>query len=103
LLAGIGFAAVRTGILQPAHVQGLAEFVLNFALPAVLLSALSQQDLTTSFNPSYVAAYGIGSLVAFFFAFLAVRFTMGKPLDRAAVGALGASASNTGFIGFPVA
>src|SRR5690606_20058819 len=32
-----------------------------------------------------------------------IRFAMGKPFDRAAVGALGASASNTGFIGFPVA
>ena len=103
ILIGVGFAAVRSSLINEAHVQGLGAFVLNFALPAVLVSAMVRQDLTATFNVSYVAAYGASSLVAFFLLFAVLRGAMGRPLDRAAMGALGGAMSNTGFIGFPVA
>jgi len=103
ILIGVGFIAVRSGLINEAHVQGLGAFVLNFALPAVLVSAMVRQDLTATFNVSYVAAYGLSSLVAFFLLFAVLRGLMRRPLDRAAMGALGGAMSNTGFIGFPVA
>jgi len=103
ILIGVGFVAVRSGLSNGAHVQGLGAFVLNFALPAVLVSAMVRQDLASTFNVSYVAAYGLASLVAFLMLFAVLRGAMRRPLDQAAMGALGGAMSNTGFIGFPVA
>lgn len=102
-LIGLGFVAVRLGGTSEAHIEGLSRFVLHFALPAVVLGALARQDLSQSFQPAYVAAYGAGSLVAFLGVFAVLRLAMARPLAPSAMGALGASASNTGFIGFPVA
>jgi len=103
LVVLLGLAAVRLGGIPDAHVDGLAGFVINLALPAVVFSALAGQDLRDSFDLAYVAAYAAGSMVAFLAAFAALRRLRGRPLAVSAMGALGASASNTGFIGFPVA
>lgn len=102
LLIGLGLLAVRLALLTPAHIEGIAAFVLNFALPAVLLSALARQDFSDVFNVSYLIAYGGGSLVAFCIVLATLRLGLKRPLDKAAMGALGGSMSNSGFIGFPV-
>lgn len=103
LLMGVGFLAVRSGSASQQQVQALSQFVLNFALPALILNALLRQDLRQTLNWSYVAAYGLGSLVAFAAVFGLSRMVLRRPLDGAAIAALGASASNSGFVGFPVA
>ncbi|MCB1429587.1 MAG: AEC family transporter, partial [Nitratireductor sp.] len=103
LLVGIGYLAVRIGMAGTAQIEGLGMFVLNFALPALILNALSRQDLGQTFNGRYILAYAAGSLAAFFAVFILQSRVFGKPLSQAAIGGLGGSASNTGFIGFPVA
>jgi malonate transporter len=102
LLIGLGLFAVKMKMITPEHIEGLAAFVLNFALPAVLLSALARQDISKSFNLGYVLAYGAGSLVTFFIAMAVLRLWLRRPMDRATMGAFGASMSNSGFIAFPV-
>ena len=102
LLIGLGLFAVKMKMITPGHIEGLAAFVLNFALPAVLLSALARQDISKSFNLGYVLAYGAGSLVTFFIAMAVLRLWLRRPMDRATMGAFGASMSNSGFIAFPV-
>jgi len=103
MLIGLGYGAVRSGLANGNQVDGLGMFVLNFALPALILDALSRQDLSQTFNPFYVAAYAAGSLVAFLGVLAALRLVVRRPLTEAAIGGLGASASNSGFIGFPLA
>lgn len=103
LLIAAGFLSVRAGLATPAQIDGLAMFVLNFALPALILNALLRQDLRQTFNASYILAYAGGSLVAFIAVLAALRLALARPLARAAIGGLGGAASNTGFIGFPVA
>lgn len=103
ILVAIGFAAVRLGWVPPEHVRALGFFVLHFALPALVLHALMAQDLRQTFNWSYVGAYGIGSLLAFAAVLLLFRALLRRPLAHAAIAALGGSASNSGFIGFPLA
>lgn len=103
LIIGLGLAAVRSGAAKDVHIEGLAAFVLNFALPAVMLTTLAGQDMRESFNLGYLVAYGGGSLAAFAATFAILRFAMGRPLTRAGLGALGGTTSNTGFIGYPVA
>jgi predicted permease len=102
LLIGLGAISARSGLVQEKQVEGLAAFVLNFALPALVLGALAGQDIGRTFDWRYVAAYAGGSLVAFFTAFLILRFGLKRPLSAAAIGGMGGATSNTGFIGFPV-
>ena len=103
LLIGLGAFSVRAGWFPEKQAQGLAAFVLNYALPALVLGALAGQDLEKTFDWRYVAAYGCGSLAAFLAAFAGIRFLLARPLTAAALGGLGGATSNTGFIGFPVA
>lgn len=103
LLMAVGFVAVRTRFIAEAQVQALGVFVLNFALPALILNALLRQDLRQTLNWSYIAAYALGSLAAFGIAFAVARVVLRRPLDASAIAALGASAANSGFVGFPVA
>jgi malonate transporter len=102
-LIGLGFAAVRTGYASAPQIAGLAGFVVNFALPAVIFSTFTGQHLGETLNVGYLAAYAGGSVAAFVIVFLVMRHAMGRPLTVAAIGALGGTGSNTGFIGFPVA
>lgn len=103
LLIALGFVAVRTGVVKADFIQGLGFFVLNFALPALILRALLGQDLRETFNAAYVVAYAGGSLVVFVGALLVFRRLLRRPLPHAAIASLGGVASNSGFVGFPIA
>ena len=103
LLIATGYAAARMGAIPPDLVKALGGFVLNFALPALILVALMQQDLRQTLNWNYVVAYGVGSLIAFGAAFGISRLVAGATMARAAMTALGGASSNSGFVGFPVA
>jgi predicted permease len=102
-LIAVGFLAVKGNVVPVQLVQALGGFVLNFALPALILYALVQQDLRQTLNWFYILAYGAGSLATFAVALVIVRVVARKPLPHAAISALGACASNSGFVGFPVA
>lgn len=102
LLIGLGLLAVKIGLASPAHVEGVGAYVLNIALPAVLLLALARQDFASLFNPGYVLAYGAGSLATFLIVLAFLRLWLKSPLEKAAMGAMGGSMSNSGFIGFPI-
>ena len=103
VLIGAGYAAVRLGLVPEQLIQALGGFVLNFALPALILYALLQQDLRETLNWSYILAYSAGSLAAFLAMLLFLRVGLTRSLPQAAIAALGGSASNSGFVGFPVA
>ncbi|RST81162.1 AEC family transporter [Aquibium carbonis] len=102
-LIGLGFVAVRTGYATNGQIDGLAGFVVNFALPAIIFSTFTGQKLSETINLPYLAAYAGGSLIAFAIVFALMRLVLSRPLTTAAIGALGGTGSNTGFIGFPVA
>ena len=102
LLIALGFAAVRLRLVAADFVGGLGSFVLNFALPALVLHALLRQDLRETFNWGYLIAYGGGSLSVFLAILLVFRRLLARKITQAAVAALGSVASNSGFIGFPV-
>jgi predicted permease len=103
LLIALGFAAAKTGAVSPTLIEGLGYFVLNFALPALILHALLSQDLAGGFNWNYIAAYAGGSLVVFLGVLALFRLALGRPLSQSAMAALGGSSANTGFMGFPIA
>ena len=103
LLIAAGFVAMGTRLMNREQMQGVATFVLYFALPALVIRALTHNPLDEVFQPQYLLAYGLGSLAVFAFALLLTLKLQHKPLNEGAIHALGMSASNSGFIGYPVA
>ena len=99
LLVMLGFACVKGGLILPEQIKALSAFVIKIALPAFLLYALSSRNLHEIWHPSYFIAYGGGSLLLFVAAFVLYRQYFQHRLTASAVMAMGASMSNTGFIG----
>ena len=95
----IGYLAVAFQILSKDHMQILSAFVIKIALPAFLFCALSSKNLTDLWHPSYVIGYGVGSLIVFGMAYLIYGKIFNNSLTQTAVLSMGASMSNTGFIG----
>lgn len=103
LVIGAGFTAARTGLLSRDNMQGVGTFVMYLALPSLIIRALTEHPLAEVFNPTYLLAYGLGSLATFLLGLSLSVGLRGKRLDAGAIHALGMSASNSGFIGYPVA
>lgn len=103
LLIGVGYFAVLGKVVTKAQIQGLGVFVINFALPALIIRALVQRPLDEVLNVYYLMAYGLGSLVVFVAALLFARRARRMRLDASALYALGMSSANSGFVGYPIA
>lgn len=102
LLIGVGFVAVRGGLFAEGDVQTLGRFVLNIALPALIVRAFAQRALADVFDAHYVAAVALGSLLVFGVGWALARLQK-LPREAAALAALGMSSSNSGYIGYPLA
>lgn len=98
----MGYLSVYFEVLKKDHMQILSAFVIKIALPAFLIFALSTKKLDELWHPSYVIAYGVGSLIIFSVAYIIYRKFFKNNLTQTAVLAMGASMSNTGFIGTAV-
>lgn len=103
LLIGLGFLSVRASWFARADLRVLGYFVINFALPALLFKALVTRDFGEIMNPGFLLAYAAGSLASFVIVLLLARRLRGRSFQRAVVTGMGASMSNSAFIGLPVA
>jgi malonate transporter len=102
MVIGIGFAATRYGVMQKTDGQALGRFVMNFALPAMLFNALASRNFKEVLHVDYLAAYALGSLLAFATVFAWARWGAGKSTTLSSMMALGSSSSNSGYIGYPI-
>ena len=98
---GIGYLAVKLEWFPKQGIRTLGQFVIQFALPAMLFKAISEKHLSEIFDLRYLIAYTGGSFLAFCIA-LWVHNKRGQDLESATIYALGSSFSNSGFIGFPI-
>ena len=103
LLIAAGYFAFSRRILDPSQSRILGAFVLNFALPALIVRALVGRRPAEIVNARYLLAYGLASLAVYAAVFLVARAARGRSQTESAIQALGATASNSGFIGYPVA
>jgi malonate transporter and related proteins len=101
LLIGLGYAAVRMGLIEKTAMRPLGAFVITFALPALIFKSLAQRPIAEIASAGYLAAYGGGSLIAYSLLFALAR-RQGKALTPAAIHALGGAISNSAFIGYPL-
>ncbi|MNF40833.1 putative transporter YfdV [compost metagenome] len=102
LLIGLGFLSVHSGLLGREQIRGISSFVIHFALPALLIHSLATRSIEEILNAGYLLAYGLASLAAFAVGFALSRWWRRDSLAGAAMTGLGMSASNSGFIGYPV-
>jgi predicted permease len=102
VLMGLGYVAGRSGMLAASEMRALGKFVVNFALPALLFRALSQKPIREIFDGRYLLAYALGSLVVFAGAFALTRYARHKDVPYSSMFAMGASFSNSGFVGYPI-
>ena len=56
MIIAIGYFAVYRNIVPQNIVRGMGAFVMNFALPCLLIRALGQRDLTEIIEPVYLLA-----------------------------------------------
>lgn len=103
VVMAIGFLAGRAQVFSPLDMRVLGKFVVKFALPALLFTALSQRPIADILNGGYLAAYAGASLAVFAGVGAFARFVRRKSVPHSVMIALGSSFSNTGFVGYPIA
>ncbi|AWI80661.1 permease [Parazoarcus communis] len=103
ILIGLGYCAVRAAFFSRADMRVLGTFVINFALPAMLFKALSQRSFGEVMNSGYLLAYALGSLFAMSVAIVIALKWRKRDFQSSVIVGMGASLSNSAFIGLPVA
>ena len=102
LIILLGYLTTRNGLFARSDMQVIGKFVINLAIPALLFKVSSERELGEIFNPSYLLAYLIGSLVVVGGGYFWSRKIRRYTATVATFNVLGMSCSNTGFIGFPI-
>jgi len=102
ILIGLGFFAVRFEVISREQIRGLGSFVITFALPALVLKAVSDSPFQEVMNWQYLLAYCAGSLIVYLLGLLFALRVRREPLDTGAISALGMAVSNSGFVGYPI-
>ncbi len=99
ILLLMGYVCVLIKLVTPEQIRALSAFVIKISLPAFLIYSLANKNLQDIWHPAYFIAYGGGSLILFFLAFILYRKYFKNSLTHSAVISMGASMSNTGFMG----
>ncbi|WP_111497554.1 AEC family transporter [Marinobacter bohaiensis] len=102
ILIALGFGAVRLKLFPANAVHGLGQFVIYFALPALIFSTVSQMSFHEVIDPDYLLVYGLGSLLAFLGGLALTRVFYRDPLSTGAIKGMGMALSNSAFVGYPV-
>jgi malonate transporter and related proteins len=103
LVIALGFLAGHFAVFSKADMRVLGSFVVKFALPALVFTALSQRPVNEILNVRYMLDYAVGSLVVMLIAFAWGWWRQGKSFTLSALCGMGMSSSNSGFIGYPIA
>ena len=91
---------MRAGWFSRTDMRVLGQFVLRFALPALLFTMLARRSVAEIFDARFLLAYLGGSLIALTIGWFYAR-RKGGASYRAFV-AMGMSFSNSGYVGVPV-
>jgi predicted permease len=103
LLIALGFVSARAGLVNREQVRGMGTFVIYFALPALVLKALTERSLGEVLDLPYLSAYALASLAVFAAGFALARVVRRQGITTSAILAMGMSVPNSGFIGYPIA
>ena len=97
----LGYLVVWKGWFSAEEMRVFGRYVLNIALPALIFSAVASRSPAQVFQPGYVSVYALGGLATVALAYL--LFTLrGVDPQRRALGVMGSTCPNNGFIGYPI-
>ena len=102
VLIGMGYGMTRFGPFKKDEMRILGKFVLNCALPALIMRSLSQHAIQDVFNLSYLAAYLLGTALVIGVGYVWCKTIAGQDDLTATFNVIGMSCANSGFIGYPV-
>jgi predicted permease len=97
-----GYAATRFGVFGKDDMRTFGKFVINFALPAMVLNAVAQRPIADVLSAGYMAAYLGGSLLMLALGFLCARRVAGQNHIGSTIAAMGVACSNSGYVGLPI-
>jgi len=97
-----GYLATRFGFFARTDRQVFGKFVINLAVPALLLKALAERSIEEILNFDYILAYLIGTLVVVGLGLFWCRRMARMNPTTSALCAMGMACSNSVFIGYPV-
>ena len=98
----MGYAGAKLRIIDRTGLSVLGRFVLYFALPALIILTLAKPGLLNGIEPFFLAAYGGGTLLTYGLMFTLSKIGLRDAVSRAGVKSLGASFSNSAFVGYPL-
>lgn len=98
LLILLGFISLRRGVFKGPDLRVLGQYVVQFALSALVFRAVATRQFAEIVNGPYLLAYAGGSVLTMLVG-LAVARWRGRGLTTAAFYGAGMAISNNGFIG----
>ena len=93
-----GYLARGLKIMDGGAPKALNQFVLYFALPALLIRTLGAIDLGVIFNPGFASVWAIATIGLFLVVLIGARL-LGKNGREAAIFASGSAHGNIGYLG----
>ncbi|HAV07592.1 MAG TPA: AEC family transporter [Rhodobacteraceae bacterium] len=99
---GAGYIAVWRGWFPDSAVEGLLKYSQNFAIPALLFSAISRLDLATTFDAKLLAAFYTGAFSCFLIGLLAARYGFKRDWEEAVAVGFVCLFSNSIMLGLPI-
>lgn len=101
-LIAVGYVAVMRGVFSTGDLRVLGRFVVNFALPALIFTAVSSRTISEVLNAGYLLGYLAGSLSALAAGYWWSRMVWKDTPIASTFQAMGMSCANSGFVGYPI-
>jgi malonate transporter and related proteins len=102
VLIALGYVSTLRGIFGQEDQRVFGRYIVSFALPALVFSAISKPDIGEILDPVYVGAYLVASLIMFAVGHeVSLRVFRLSPAESTFQG-MGMSCSNSGFVGYPI-
>lgn len=102
LIIGLGYLSVRHKLFDSDAIRAFGMLVVRICLPCTIVFSLNSVDIRQSVDAVFIAIYALGSLLAFGIIYAIVWRRKSSHHESATLG-LGASMSNSAFMGFPIA
>ncbi len=102
LVIGFGYIAAWRGWFTEASVDGVMQFVQNFAVPCLLFTAIARLDLDRNFDPWLLTSFYVGALSGFLLGLFGARFIFGRDWEDAVAIGFCCLFSNSVLLGLPI-
>ena len=94
-----GYAASWRGLMPENSAKAINAFVLNFALPALIIRTIGDVPLEEALKPGFLAAWATVSVLIFGGVFLAAALLFRQPGASATIQSAASAHGNVGYLG----